>query len=402
MTTEPSARPLTVLFINESSLPAPYTTATVTGREMRLVRDLSFVGKVIALGRGGSDFVSTGAGSPEPGIEVRHYPLLDSGKKGPLFPFVAAWTAWRAMSREPVDILHAESPIWSGPVACVLGRLKRKPVVVEVRYNVSRVLEHHYKVIPASLKRLAVRMLFGLSLKSATVVICNSEFHRREVAALGVPLERIVVVSPGIEVGPETIARIEQARVLRREVPTIGFVGRLEPGKAPRDALLAIGRAQQSVGPLKLIVVGDGSELEALRRQAAEAGLDAEFTGQANVWDWLPRAHLMVNSSLYASALDMVNLEAYVSGIPVVGYGVDGLPETIRDGETGILIEPGNWQALATAIVDLVENPAKRQAMAEAGRRLVDQTYLYSGQVAAMAEAYRRAEVQGGKPAARR
>jgi glycosyltransferase involved in cell wall biosynthesis len=152
--------------------------------------------------------------------------------------------------------------------------------------------------------------------------------------------------------------------------------------------LRAAALAQKELGRVKVLVIGGGSEMAALRALAADEGLDVEFAGQTDVWQWLPRAHVMVNSSLEAPALDVVNLEAYVAGLPVVAYGGNGLPETVRDGETGTIVTPGDWQGLSEAIVALARDAALRERYAAAGQRLVEESYLYERQVEAMRAAY--------------
>ncbi len=126
-------------------------------------------------------------------------------------------------------------------------------------------------------------------------------------------------------------------------------------------------------GDLKLVVVGDGSELEKLQKMAGELEIQNSvfFAGfQSDVYSWLSGADLFVNSSRF-EGLPMSILEASVLRIPIVATAVGGVPEVIQDGATGILVESENPKALAQAMASALDHPARAKELAEAGWRHV-------------------------------
>jgi glycosyltransferase involved in cell wall biosynthesis len=71
----------------------------------------------------------------------------------------------------------------------------------------------------------------------------------------------------------------------------------------------------------------------------------------------------------------MVVLEAWARGIPVVAHRIGALPEIIREGSDGLLVEPGDSAAMGQAILSILENPDRAAAMGEAGRKRLEQDF---------------------------
>jgi glycosyltransferase involved in cell wall biosynthesis len=83
-------------------------------------------------------------------------------------------------------------------------------------------------------------------------------------------------------------------------------------------------------------------------------------------------------------------VEAQAMEIPVVATKVGGVPEVVLDGETGILVAPGNIEQLAQAVLTLIENPALRRQMGERGRRHVLANYRWEDNAALMEKLYQQ------------
>jgi glycosyltransferase involved in cell wall biosynthesis len=83
-------------------------------------------------------------------------------------------------------------------------------------------------------------------------------------------------------------------------------------------------------------------------------------------------------------------VEAQAMEIPVVATKVGGVPEVVLDGETGILVEPGNIEQLVHAVFTLIENPALRRQMGERGRRHVLANYRWEDNAALMEKLYQQ------------
>ena len=90
--------------------------------------------------------------------------------------------------------------------------------------------------------------------------------------------------------------------------------------------------------------------------------------GRTDIRDWLERADVFVHTSRW-EGFGIVLLEAMLAGLPVVATRVSAVPEVVADGETGILVEPGDHTALAKAVGALLVDGERATALGEAGRR---------------------------------
>ena len=101
---------------------------------------------------------------------------------------------------------------------------------------------------------------------------------------------------------------------------------------------------------------------------------------QTNVPDWLALADIVVLPSLY-EGLPLAAIEALAAGRPMVATAVDGTPEVIVDGQTGLLVPAGDVSALAGALTTALRDPSLRRRLAQAGREHVLQFFSEERQV---------------------
>lgn len=155
-------------------------------------------------------------------------------------------------------------------------------------------------------------------------------------------------------------------------------LGRLGAQKGSFDLLAAAARVAPQVEELELRLGGDG-ELDAVRARAAQLGL----AGQVQVLGWvsgegkqqqLALARLFALPS-YFEGLPMSVLEAMAAGLPVLATSVGGIPEAVADGVEGFLVQPGDVDALATRLAQLLQDEALARRMGEAARRKVESTF---------------------------
>jgi glycosyltransferase involved in cell wall biosynthesis len=156
-------------------------------------------------------------------------------------------------------------------------------------------------------------------------------------------------------------------------------VGRLAPVKGHAILLEALALLRQNGGNVRLHLAGDGPERANLERAAAAHGLSeaAVFTGaltQDKVLELYRGADLFVLAS-FAEGIPVVLMEAMSMEIPCVATWVNGVPELIRDGVTGLLVPPANAPVLAEAIARLAGDSALQRRLAAAGRRQVVEKY---------------------------
>ena len=143
-----------------------------------------------------------------------------------------------------------------------------------------------------------------------------------------------------------------------------------------------------------------GGETDALRAKIAALGLD----GAVAAAGWTPHDALlrkMESADVFvlpshAEGQPMVVLEAMGAGLPVVSSRVGGIPETVEDGKTGILVEPGDVECLAAAMRALAEDPELRARMGAAGRTRVQERFSLEGFLAKVRRIWREA---AGRPA---
>lgn len=150
------------------------------------------------------------------------------------------------------------------------------------------------------------------------------------------------------------------------------FAGRLSSEKGI-DVLIAAAQllAERSIA-VNVVIAGDGPDAERLTR-AATGLANIRFTGRldkAGIDQLLASSALLVAPSTWHENQPMIILEAIAAGLPVVASDLGGMSELVRDGETGRLVPPGNAEALATAVADIMSDTQARAAMGRAGREL--------------------------------
>ena len=274
--------------------------------------------------------------------------------------------AWRTAREVDPDVVHAHWLLPAGLVAVTLRAARRTPFVLTVHGADAYVLRGPLAI---ALRRLVLR-------RAAAVVPVSRDIAER----LALPPESAIPMGVDVDaIRAEVGARRPQpGRVL--------FVGRLAEKKGVDVLIDALG----SVPGASLYLGGDGPlrpELEARAQRVLGEGR-VVFLGRISrerVMQELASAAVFVIPSKIASDGDqegtpVVLGEAMAAGVPVVASALGGLAEHVADGQTGMLVPPGDGDALAGALRGLLDDPARADAMArEAQARLglldVEQTY---------------------------
>lgn len=144
----------------------------------------------------------------------------------------------------------------------------------------------------------------------------------------------------------------------------LGLLGRLEPIKGVEILLEAVER----IGPgrVQLRLGGTGQPDYEDRLKARFAGPGIDFLGRVPAAEFFGAIDLLVVPSLVEEALGRVVHEAFGAGVPVIGVSIGGIPEMIREGETGFLVPPGDAPALERILTRLIETPPDWPAMSAA------------------------------------
>lgn len=228
--------------------------------------------------------------------------------------------------------------------------------------------------------RLLFRFLSRLeqyNIRNARAVLTDSAYGRRAVHThYGVPEEQVRLVPAGIDLARwERIAR-ETPRV--SDGATILCVARQYPRKHITDLLLAMPMVRRVFPRARALIVGDGPEHAQLLQLARDLRLgDAvQFLGALPNDDDVARMYRRADIFCLPSVQEnwgIVFTEAMASGLPVVATNAAAIPEVVPHNQAGLLVPPGNVDALAAALIELLCNPEQRAAFGAFGRQHVQQ-----------------------------
>jgi starch synthase len=220
-----------------------------------------------------------------------------------------------------------------------------------------------------------------VSAASAAAVVAVSDGMRADILAAypEIPAERIRVIRNGIdttEYRPDPNTDVLERYGIDTSRPYVIFVGRITRQKGVPVLL----RAASDLLPQAQLVLcagqADTPELEA-EVNGLVAGLRATRSGVVWIPEMLPKREviqLLTHATVFAipsiyEPLGIVNLEAMACGTAVVGSRTGGIPEVVADGETGLLVPPGEPGPLAVALNALISDPERAAAMGQAGRK---------------------------------
>jgi len=150
----------------------------------------------------------------------------------------------------------------------------------------------------------------------------------------------------------------------------IGTVGRLVSSKGHENLFKAVNGNKKDYSGIKIMVIGQGPEKSKLRELAHKFGLDTLFlSDRYDVPELMKAMDIYVQPSFH-EAFGITIAEAMYSGLPVIATNVGGIPEVVKDDETGILVPPRDSKALSEAILTLIDNPEMAKSMGEKGREV--------------------------------
>jgi glycosyltransferase involved in cell wall biosynthesis len=252
--------------------------------------------------------------------------------------------------------------------------------------------------VPAVLTRRVDRpeppWLGGLKYRSYSRVVAISAAVREQLVAAGVPADRSHVIPSAIDAGASAPAwpreRFLKEFELGPGVQVVAVVAQLIPRKGHRLLLDAWPRIRSGCPDARLLVFGTGPLAGELMAQAA-ATSGVHFAGfRPELRDFLGHVDVLAHPAL-AEGLGICLLEAQAAGVPVVGFRSGGVPEAVADGETGILVPPGDAVALAGAILSLLKDPDRARGLGAAGQARIRAQFSPATMAAAYAEVYAHA-----------
>jgi len=217
---------------------------------------------------------------------------------------------------------------------------------------------------------------------SAAVTTCGPRFANVVAEFANLDRERIDVLPFGVDLNAFDPEGIESANGHASSVGTPGVVGFYKGFRAvygPTILMHAIPIVLERAPRTRFELVGDGAQLDECRAMAQAFGVCDSVTwlprrSQDEIPGLLARWDVSVIPSVH-EAFGVAALESSAMRVPVVASDVCGLRDTVVDGQTGRLVPPGDSKAFADAIVDLLNDQAKRHRMGEAGRAFVSERF---------------------------
>ena len=287
-----------------------------------------------------------------------------------------------------VDILHShmfQASLFASP----LGWLSRAPVILETPH-IRESWRHGWLKGSFVVDRLVGHFV--------DYYIAVSEANARYlVNDKGLPAKKIVVIQNGCDLErfhPDRPAPLHLKQSLGFDAgdPVLLVMARLEPQKGHSVLLKALPAIRAEFPRVRLVCAGEGSLRAGLEAEARDLGLEASarFVGhQANVMDWLALADATVLPSHF-EGLPLAAIESLAAAKPMIATAVDGTPEVVVNGKTGLTVPPGDVSALAAAICTLLRDPALRRSLGQAGRQWVLDRFSREGQIRRTEELYLR------------
>ncbi len=284
----------------------------------------------------------------------------------PFFFSSLIWATLRRLRREPtIDLIHAHWLIPQGLAAIVARMLANRRVPILCTSHGGDLFGLRGPLL-TSLKRAILRRCDGISVVSRAMALKVQEITPgadAEVIPMGTDLRHRFI--PARDAVPQDPSRVV-------------YVGRLVPKKGLEHLLDALHELSQTPVPYSAEIVGHGPLADALAKKAHALHLQeyVHFTGPVP-HESLPRHYQAAAIAVFpfVEAADgdqegfgLVMVEAMGCGCAVIASDLPAVRDVIRDGETGILVPPGNPPALAAAIRNALEQPERMRAIAERGR----------------------------------
>ena len=276
----------------------------------------------------------------------------------------------RAVRAERPDLVHTHL-VHADVYGAVAARALGIPLV-STRHNDDRYLLGPFRYVDRAFARPTRRL------------IAISDAVRRFLERAGHDPAKLVTVHYGLDELPSAQSDpTPAAGGVDAEAPLALAVGRLIAQKDHATLLRAFARVRAEVPEARLAILGAGPLEAETRRLVAELDLgDAVLLpGRTDIRDWLERADVFVHTSRW-EGFGIVLLEAMLAGLPVVATRVSAVPEVVADGDTGVLLEPGDVDGLAAALQALLADRERARALGDAGKRRAREQFS----VARMAE----------------
>jgi glycosyltransferase involved in cell wall biosynthesis len=245
--------------------------------------------------------------------------------------------------------------------------------------------------------KLAVRALSGFDR-----VVAVSEATKRRIVAAGVPANLTVTIHNAIVVKDYDPADVAAGQFRSRlgispQATVIGSVGRLSPEKGQADLIRAVALLANRHPDLHVVFVGDGPDHARLAALAEDLGVRGAVTFVSHMRDVRPvyRDIDLLALTSYTEGFPNVILESLCMDTPVLATAVGGVPEILVDGDTGIVVEPGDVAGIAEGLRRAVDDPSLGTGLAARGKAVVMARFEFAERTRCEAAVYRELMAKG-------
>lgn len=297
----------------------------------------------------------------------------------PVSDCLALFRIWRLILQLKPDLVE-----FSTPKAGFLGSIAARLCGIPARVYLLRGLKLE---TATGMKRRLLLAAEWVSARCAHVVLCNSRSLRRRAREYGIAEEaKLMVLGEGSSNGVDTLRfspgkgrRVRKELGISHDAPVIGFVGRLTRDKGLPELLEAFALLLRKEPNAFLLLVGwfDAAEdgLDRATRQRIESHPRVIHTGFVHDTSRFYRAMDVLVLPSWREGFPNAVLEAAASGVPAVATNCTGSCDAVVPGVTGLLVPPGEPEAIYEAVATMVRDPDLRQEMGKAARAWAVENY---------------------------
>jgi glycosyltransferase involved in cell wall biosynthesis len=335
-----------------------------------------------------------------PGLTVKKIKQLRR-TINPVVDLLALITLLIIVRKFKPDIVHTH-----GAKTGILGRITaffcNVPVIVHTFHG------HFFHSYFSSFVSSLVAAVERLMAKITTAVVALSEDQKQDLVEVYkvTPPEKVHIIPLGFDLFPQTdLSRFRKSfrdkYGIDNNVIAIGIVGRIVPVKNHQLFLKVADKIlnEKPQHPLAFFIVGDGELKASLQQNLKEKGINYstdKYSDQKKIvfTSWVTSMEEVMNG-LDIIVLTSLNegtpltlIEAQYFRKPVIATNVGGVKDTMEDGKTGFLVEPGNASAFADKLMALVNDPLLRETFGAAGKKLVEHRFFKRNEVSLTQKLY--------------
>jgi len=314
-------------------------------------------------------------------VEVVNLPLWRKAKNFWKIPAVI-FTLVNLIKKREIDLIHCNSH-WVTPYGVIAGKFAKVPVISHIR-----------DIIEESKVRKYL-------LNGANKIITISNTQQRIFYPAIKDEGKLMTIYNGIDTdffsfqGEEEVMNFRKELGAGKDAPVVGCVGQISSLKGQQYLLEAAPQILTEFPEAKFIFCG---EVRRERDEGLVESLVGKFGLEKNVsllgWrDDLPLIYSAMDVLVFPTlkeAFGRVAAEALSCGVPVVASRVGGVPEIVKDGQTGILVEPENPGQIAEATISLLKNPERRKEIGGKGSKIMKENFSLSKHVREVQEVYNK------------